>query len=156
MPKVTQNQIGPMTIPEDVSEVVKYGSERGTEVVLQMVIPDAFLPSMLPNSSEESTPERRLLLTILEDAIGRYQAELRYRNRRRQVLRDLDYFFFSDDWDWPFSFNNICHHLNLNPEYIRLGLKKWRMNNENVTLEGKRRRLKRGGRAGSRHKISVD
>jgi hypothetical protein len=32
----------------------------------------------------------------------------------------------SRDTAWPFSFENICESLRLNPDYLRLGLVQWR------------------------------
>ena len=32
----------------------------------------------------------------------------------------------ADDWDWPFSFNNVCENLCIDPEALRLSLLNWK------------------------------
>ena len=53
-------------------------------------------------------------------------------DRQRSVAEDLATDHIECDWiesgerEWPFSYENICEVLGLNPEYIRRGLSKWR------------------------------
>ena len=63
---------------------------------------------------------------VLEDAIGCFQKQMVSSGRRTQRLaREAEEWFFTDDHHWPFSFVNICAVLGLDPEYIRMGLKRW-------------------------------
>ncbi len=70
-------------------------------------------------------PSNRLMLAILEDALVTFQRGLNSPvpwQRRR--FHEVDRWVASDDTDWPFSFENICTALMLDPGYIRSGLRK--------------------------------
>ncbi|MGE0827350.1 MAG: hypothetical protein AB7G75_22535 [Candidatus Binatia bacterium] len=71
------------------------------------------------------TGERRLLLAVLEDAIASY---LRYRESRttrgKRLFRETAEWFASPNHLSVCSFESICAYLNLDPEYIRKGLKR--------------------------------
>jgi hypothetical protein len=43
-----------------------------------------------------------------------------------KLFRDVDQWFSADDGDSCFSFINICRILDLEPTYVRTGLKMWR------------------------------
>lgn len=71
--------------------------------------------------------ETALRRAILEDALICFQKQTATAGRQVQRLaREAEAWFFADDYSWPFSFVNICAVLKLDPEYIRLGLKRWR------------------------------
>jgi hypothetical protein len=71
-------------------------------------------------------PERTLLLAVLEDGIRCFQENLFAMNGKRRVLFDeAKEWLFSDDTNWFCSFVSICTLLNLEPNYIRRGLKEW-------------------------------
>jgi len=72
-------------------------------------------------------PERRLAVAVLQDAVDCFQKHLRARDRKaRQLFLDAEEWICSDDRTWPFSFENICDLLQINPEYLRRGLVAWR------------------------------
>ena len=71
-------------------------------------------------------PERTLLLAVLEDGIRCFQENLFAVNGKRRVLFDeARDWLFCDDASWFCSFVSICTLLNLEPNYIRRGLKDW-------------------------------
>lgn len=71
--------------------------------------------------------ERRLMLAILQDAVECYQKYALARDPRGRLLfDDAQEWIESEEREWPFSYENICEVLGLNPEYIRRGLYKWR------------------------------
>jgi hypothetical protein len=71
-------------------------------------------------------PERTLLLAVLEDGIRCFQENLFAVNGKRRTLFDeAKEWLFSDDANWFCSFVSICTLLNLEPNYIRRGLKEW-------------------------------
>jgi len=71
-------------------------------------------------------PERTLLLSVLEDGIRCFQENLFAVNGKRRTLFDeAKEWLFSDDADWFCSFVSICTLLNLDPSYIRRGLREW-------------------------------
>jgi hypothetical protein len=73
-------------------------------------------------------PELRLLLAILEDAIHCYRKHLLATNRRRRRLfEDAEGWLMSDDGvELPFSFEQICLVVGLNPSYVRRLIRTWR------------------------------
>jgi hypothetical protein len=71
-------------------------------------------------------PERILLLAILEDGVRCYQENLFVTGGKRRALFDeAKEWLFSDDSNWFCSFVSICTMLNLEPNYIRRGLRQW-------------------------------
>lgn len=71
-------------------------------------------------------PERTLLLSVLEDGIRCFQENLFAVNGKRRTLFDeAKEWLFSDDANWFCSFVSVCTLLNLEPSYIRRGLREW-------------------------------
>ena len=71
-------------------------------------------------------PERTLLLAILEDGIRCYQENLfAAGGKRRTLYEEARDWLFSDDSEWFCSFVSLCTLLNLEPNYIRRGLRQW-------------------------------
>jgi hypothetical protein len=71
-------------------------------------------------------PERTLLLAVLEDGVRCYQENLfAVSGKRRTLFDEAKEWLFSDDADWFCSFVSICTLLNLEPNYIRRGLRQW-------------------------------
>ncbi len=70
--------------------------------------------------------ERRLMLAVLQDAVECYQKYALARDPRgRALFEDARNWIESREREWPFSYENICEVLGLNPEYIRRGLSRW-------------------------------
>jgi len=68
----------------------------------------------------ERTPERALMLAVLEDAVACYAGKLKAPRENPKILRRQAAFWLScEDWDSPFSFNNVCEALALDPTAIR-------------------------------------
>jgi hypothetical protein len=71
--------------------------------------------------------ERRLMLAVLEDAVDSYQKYALARDPREQAtFLEAREWFFSADRSWLFAFENICDVLEMNADYLRSGLDKWR------------------------------
>ncbi len=75
--------------------------------------------------SRQISPEKRLMIAVLNDAIQAFFAGIRPRKST-----DLRYFQEAEEWimatgcDGVFSFEWICNLLGLEPAYLRTGLKK--------------------------------
>ena len=70
--------------------------------------------------------ERTLLLAVLEDGIRSFQENLfAISGKRRTIFDEANEWIFSDDDSWFCSFVSICNLLNLEPQYIRRGLRQW-------------------------------
>jgi hypothetical protein len=71
-------------------------------------------------------PERTLLLAILEDGVRCYQENIYASGgKRRTLFEEARDWLFSDDTEWFCSFVSVCTLLNLEPNYIRRGLRQW-------------------------------
>jgi hypothetical protein len=92
--------------------------------------PDSLLPVQFFTALKQRSQacgERRLMAAILEDAIDCFQKYLWAKDNRSRNLRlEAESWFLSDDDSWPFSFINVCHALDLEPDFIRRGLITWK------------------------------
>ena len=91
--------------------------------------PDTLLASQYFDRVRRRLPDapRRLMLAVLEDAVHSY---LQYAAARDPEQRDL--FREAEEWiegrepGTLFSFETICHVLDLEPDYLRRGLRGWK------------------------------
>jgi hypothetical protein len=68
--------------------------------------PEAQLPGI------QWTPELALMFAVLEDAIACYRRTLKRPRQNPEILaRQAEFWIRLDDWESPFSFNNICDAL---------------------------------------------
>ena len=100
------------------------------EVGTSLFQPDSLLPAQFFTTLKQKSHacgERRLMVAILEDAVDCFQKYLwATDNRSRHLWTEAEKWFLSDDDSWPFSFVNICHGLDLHPEFLRRGLSEWK------------------------------
>jgi hypothetical protein len=86
---------------------------------------DAILGTDAEKPELTASPRNRLMLAVLEEALITFQRGLNSpRAEQRRHFYEVDRWVASDDTDWPFSFENICGCLRIDPDYIRKGLKK--------------------------------
>lgn len=72
-------------------------------------------------------PERRLMLAVLEDAIMCLQRYLHAKGGKEQKLHeDAVSWIFDESDNGVFCFENVCEVCGLDPDYLRMGLLKWR------------------------------
>ncbi|HJY79537.1 MAG TPA: hypothetical protein VKK81_00410 [Candidatus Binatia bacterium] len=92
--------------------------------------PDSLLPSQFfvaLKHKAHACGEHRLMLAILEDAVDCFQKYMwATDSRSRHLGTEAEKWFLSEDDSWPFSFVNICHALDLHPEFLRRGLLEWK------------------------------
>ena len=70
-----------------------------------------------------ASPRNRLMLAVLEEALVSFQRGLNSpRAEQRRQFHEVDRWVASEDTDWPFSFENVCGCLRIDPDYIRMGL----------------------------------
>ena len=91
--------------------------------------PDHMLPvqfAELLQRSTEGAPEQRLMGAVLQDAIRAFcQNAGAQTTRAQRIFGETTEWFESSDVDWPFSFENICDALVLDPAWIRGLLGRW-------------------------------
>ena len=86
-------------------------------------------------------PEERLMFAVLSDAVECFQKYLGAKGRRCQNLfNDAEAWIRNQDARWPYSFEHICDVLNINPDYLRIGLMRWRAAHESQKIRPKRLR----------------
>ncbi len=89
-------------------------------------------------------PEFKLMLAVMEDALVTFQYGLRSANplRRRRGC-EVEEWVASNDSDSPFSFENICTTVGLDPDYIRAGLVQMKRSAHAERFRVRRIRLRR-------------
>lgn len=71
--------------------------------------------------------EKRLVLSVLEDAIECFMKCIDSpTNKGQRLFRDAEEWINLEDKKWVFSFDNVCDMLDVNPEYMRRGLRDWK------------------------------
>ena len=71
--------------------------------------------------------EKALMLAILENAIEDAQKHVLATDKKGKELFDAaEAWILESDSPSFFSFNNICDHLGLDPDYIRKGFMRWK------------------------------
>ena len=92
--------------------------------------PDVLLPGQFFSFFRKEAGfdrERRLMLAVLEDAIDCFQKYAHTDDARgKQIFVEAYEWIMSGDSRWLFSFENICQIVDMNPDYIRQGLTRWR------------------------------
>ncbi len=79
-------------------------------------------------SSLAQTPEMRLVAALLKDGIDSYLKYLSASKprRRKKLTNEAEEWILSKDEQWPFSFENVCAILKLEPDYIRRALVRYK------------------------------
>ncbi len=92
--------------------------------------PDTLVPAQYfdrVGSDAAFQPEKRLMLAVLEEAIATFQRHILSDNRRSQrLVEEVESWASGAEADWPFSFENVCAALDLEPEYLRAGMARWK------------------------------
>ena len=88
---------------------------------------DVILPrQFLHKRNEGAAAERHLLIALLDDAIHCFKKNLIPQNRHQhRLFEEAEEWIFGDAGGRPFSFESVCRILDLDPEYIRNGLRRW-------------------------------
>ncbi len=71
--------------------------------------------------------EKRLVLSVLEDAVECFMKCIdSSTNKGQRLFREAEEWINLEDKKWVFSFDNVCEMLDINPEYMRRGLRGWK------------------------------
>ncbi len=102
------------------------------EKVASLFQPDTVLPAQYLETVRRKTylePEKKLMLSVLEDAVACFQKYAFTRDAHgKSLLREAEEWILEESTEWLFSFDNICESLGLHPKYIRDGLHQWKEN----------------------------
>ena len=103
-------------------------SEGGTGAGLfepDILLPNQYFAAFRRGRAVEG--ERRLMLAVLEDAVDAYRKHVGACDPREQAcFLEAKEWFYSSDRTWLFAFENICDVLEMNADYLRSGLDRWR------------------------------
>jgi transposase-like protein len=92
--------------------------------------PDTLLPIQYfeaMRKKHQLEGEKRLILSVLEDAVECFMKCIDSPTGKGQRLfRDADEWINLEDKHWVFSFDNVCEMLDINPDYMRKGLRQWK------------------------------
>jgi hypothetical protein len=92
--------------------------------------PDTLIPAQYLDTYRRKThlePEKRLMLSVLEDAIACFQKYVLARDGKgREMFREAEEWISAEENEWLFSFDSVCEALGFNPAYVRAGLVRWK------------------------------
>jgi hypothetical protein len=87
---------------------------------------DVVLPVQFHRRGRD-TAEKRLMVAVLADAVDCFRQYACATDRRAaRLFAEVDDWISCGERDWPFSFENICETLEIDSEYVRSGLERWR------------------------------
>jgi hypothetical protein len=97
--------------------------EKGNSLFhIDPLLPIEFVETVKRRTCQD--PERSLMLAVLQDAITCLEKYREFGSGENKILFDeAKDWVLSDDWDWLFSFNNICDAVGLDVGCLRAGLK---------------------------------
>jgi len=77
--------------------------------------------------SRPLSPERELMVAVLEEALIDYRRYLSARDEKgMKRFAEAEAWILETNSDWIFSFINCCEVLGIDPEYLRQGLLLWK------------------------------
>jgi hypothetical protein len=104
--------------------------ERTPESLADLFAPDIVLPEQFfegARRDSQASGEKALMLAVLEDGIRCFQEHLRNpRSNPRLLSQQAETWIRAVDYDWPFSFNNVCETLGIDPGALRGALLDWK------------------------------
>ena len=96
-----------------------------------LFVPDTLLPIQYFEAMRRKhllPGEKRLVLSVLEDAVECFMKYIDASTKKGQRLfREAEMWINLDDKKWVFSFDNVCEALNIDPNYLRRGLREWKI-----------------------------
>ena len=100
------------------------------EKLASLFQPDTLLSAQYFDNLRRKTlfePEKRLMLALLEDAIGCFQDNLSaHAVGNKKLFDEAEQWIVEKGGDWIFSFDHVCETLGFTPEYVRQGLLRWK------------------------------
>lgn len=99
---------------------------RMLECVVGLLRPEVLLPvQQITAFHGPSTPERRLVAALLEDAVNCFQKYRFAKDRRgRRLFWEAAEWLMGEEGEWAFSFERVCEVLGLDPDCLRRGLQR--------------------------------
>jgi hypothetical protein len=103
---------------------------RDPEILAELFAPEIVLPDQIHQGYRRDSylsGEKALMLAVLEDGIRCFQEHLTNpRSNPRLLSKQAEDWIRAVDYEWPFSFNNVCETLGIDPEALREKLLTWK------------------------------
>ncbi|MCW5891510.1 MAG: hypothetical protein KIT14_13300 [bacterium] len=103
---------------------------RDPEVLAELFAPEIILPEQVVQGFRRDSyisGEKALMLAVLEDGIRCFQEHLTNpRSNPRLLSQQSEQWIRAVDYEWPFSFNNVCETLGIDPDALRSALLGWK------------------------------
>jgi len=130
MPKTSASQTA-IKLELVEREIIEPGTGRRDPTILaELFAPEVVLPEqILAGARHDSviSGEKSLMLAVLEDGIRCFQGHLtNERSNPILLAKQAEEWIRAVDYDWPFSFNNVCETLGISPEALRTSLLSWK------------------------------
>jgi hypothetical protein len=91
----------------------------------EIVLPEQFFRGVRKDS--HISGEKAMMLAVLEDGIRCFQEHLRSpRTNPRLLSKQAEEWIRAEDYDWPYSFANVCETLGIEPAGLREALLAWK------------------------------
>ncbi len=88
------------------------------------VLPEQFWPR---ERGGQLSAERALMWAVLADGIDCYRRNAHPVTVQQQLdFEDAERWVLRTDWEWPFSFVNLCTTFGFDPKAVREALAEWR------------------------------
>jgi hypothetical protein len=99
----------------------------GDELRADAVLPAQFYPARRNSASAE--PILRLMGSVLADAVRSFQRNFgSHQREKRQQFSEARFWIFEDKRDGPFSFEDVCDTLGIDPHRLRELIVRWEKN----------------------------
>lgn len=103
---------------------------RDPEILAELFAPEVILPEQVIRGfrrDSQVSGEKALMLAVLEDGIRCFQEHLTNpRSNPRLLSQQAEEWIRAEDWDWPFSFSNVCETLGIDAGALRHALLAWK------------------------------
>lgn len=101
--------------------------EHTTQSLTSGDVSGVFVPPPSVVEQIRTQPECRLLWAVLQEGMETYMKYAGATNRRgKRLFAEAEQWILEDDPTWLCSFVSICHVLEIDPGYLRAGLRRWR------------------------------
>lgn len=125
------NHLG--TTPEQNEQTILHSATA--LISNEVLLPEQFYA---PLGQRVSSPEQRLMLAVLEDAVYTILKHAGSSSKRgRRLVREVQRWLGASEPSWPFSFENICAVLGLDAVALRQRLRCLQLQGERTGSTGK-------------------
>jgi hypothetical protein len=104
--------------------------------------PDFVIPEQFYGPDDNAlrlSGERALMWAVFADGIDAYRRNVRQLSRRERIeFREAERWIVATNWEWAFSFVNLCEVFGFNPAAVRRALRAWRQGHMAAPLRRQR------------------